>query len=225
MKKTLWTLNINDYAPEIREITYPFLKGYAKKIGAEFREITERKFPDFPVSYEKMQLHELGKDSDWTIFFDADALIHPDAPDFTNFLSKDTIAYNRMDFANIRFKYDKYFKRDGRNLGTGSWVTFASNWCLDVWRPSEEPFDKIVQNVTPTLKEQMHGVEAGHLCDGYNQSRNIARFGLKVKKIVDILEEYDLGKGCFYHVYLNTREEKVKLLKKAAEKFRTVASK
>lgn len=229
MAKALWTLNINDYEPEIRDITYPYLKRYAAKCGAEFKEITERKFPDFPVSYEKMQLHKLGEPYEWNIFFDADALVHPDTPDFTNFLSKDTIAYNKLDFANIRFRYDKYFKRDGRNIGTGSWVTFASNWCLDVWRPMEESFEEMVEYVFPTAQETdpdkrknngTHKVKRSHLIDGFNQSRNIARFGLKVAKLQDLIEELIPGAGCFYHIYTHTTEEKVELLKKSAAKMK-----
>ncbi len=67
MKKILYTLNVpdadgNEYAPEIRKITYPFLKAWAYKIGAEFFEITERKFPEMPPVYEKFQIYELSKE-------------------------------------------------------------------------------------------------------------------------------------------------------------------
>ena len=77
MKKTLFTLNVNKYSPEIVELTYPHLKAYAHKIGAEFVEITERKFKKMPVTYEKLQIFNLGKDNDWNIFIDADAMIQP----------------------------------------------------------------------------------------------------------------------------------------------------
>ncbi|HWB97853.1 MAG TPA: hypothetical protein VG672_14160 [Bryobacteraceae bacterium] len=46
IKKTVYTLNIGDYAPEICALTYPLMEAYARKIGADFHVIRERKFPD-----------------------------------------------------------------------------------------------------------------------------------------------------------------------------------
>jgi hypothetical protein len=43
MKKLLITFDIN-YTKEITDITYPYMKSYADKIGADFKIITERKF-------------------------------------------------------------------------------------------------------------------------------------------------------------------------------------
>ena len=40
MHKVVFTLNVNDYAPEIRQYSYPLLRYYARKIGAEFVEMT-----------------------------------------------------------------------------------------------------------------------------------------------------------------------------------------
>ena len=66
IRKTVWTLNVGPgpgkrYAPEVCSLTYPLLEGYARKIGADFRIIQERKFPEWPVVYEKLQIHELAK--------------------------------------------------------------------------------------------------------------------------------------------------------------------
>ena len=76
MKINIFTLNINNYCPEMMELTVPLMKNYATKIGAEFIEITERKFPDFHIHYEKLQIYELGKDSDWNVFFDGDVIVN-----------------------------------------------------------------------------------------------------------------------------------------------------
>ena len=46
MKKLL-VLDIGDYDREITNITFPYMKQYAKNIGADFHVITQRKFPDF----------------------------------------------------------------------------------------------------------------------------------------------------------------------------------
>jgi hypothetical protein len=102
MKKTIYTLNLHpeEYA-DITAITYPLLKHYAKKIGAEFVEIKDRKFPEWPPTFEKLQVYELGTEAknDWNIFFDADAMIHPDTADYTNLIPRDTCAHNGADMA------------------------------------------------------------------------------------------------------------------------------
>ena len=83
LKKTLYTLNIGNYGPEITALTYPYMRRYAEKIGADFFIITERKFPGWPVTFEKLQIYELSQQhaNDWNIFCDGDCLIHPDLMD------------------------------------------------------------------------------------------------------------------------------------------------
>ena len=83
VKKTIFLLRINDYSPEICALTYPLIRRYAQKIGAEIFEITKRRWPDWPVVYEKLQIFYLAQElqSEWQIYFDADTLIHPDMPE------------------------------------------------------------------------------------------------------------------------------------------------
>ena len=71
MKKLVITLNINNYEPNITELTLPYMRKYSEKIGADFRIITERKYPQYSLNYEKFQLYDIAADYDWTIFFDA----------------------------------------------------------------------------------------------------------------------------------------------------------
>jgi hypothetical protein len=60
MKKTLYTLSVNDkhpgqdFEPEITALTFPLMRKYAHKIGADFHVIRERKHPDMPPVYEKL---------------------------------------------------------------------------------------------------------------------------------------------------------------------------
>ena len=77
MKKTIYTVSIGDYAKEVTEITFPFMRAYAHKIGADFHIIDTVKFPGFPARYEKLQIYELGRQhkNDWNIYIDSDALI------------------------------------------------------------------------------------------------------------------------------------------------------
>jgi len=154
VKKILWTLNIGNYAPEICSLTYPLMKKYADKIGAEFRVIDERKFPEFPVTYEKLQLFELGRQSDWTLYVDSDAVIHPGFWDPCEHVPKDTVLHNANDFLPNRWTIDDYFRRDGRWVGSCNWFACASNWCLDLWRPLDDlTLAEAIANIHPTIHE------------------------------------------------------------------------
>jgi hypothetical protein len=212
MKKTIFTLNIDEYAPEITALTYPLLRYYANKIGANFHIIKERKFPDWPVTYEKLQIYELAREmgTDWNIFIDSDAVIHPDTPDWTNFLHKDTIAHNGRDFANLRWRYDNYFLRDGRNWGSCNWFTIASDWCVDIWKPLDIGFEEAVSNIFPVVDELNTVITRDHLIDDYALSRNIARYGIKAKTLIEIQKENSLENCNFHwHVYTVSIDKKL----------------
>lgn len=159
MRKVLFTLNIDNYAPEITKLTYPLLKRYAEKCDAEFREITERKFPSWAPVYEKLQIHELGRDYDWIYFIDADAVVHPGFFDVTNHLTPDTVCHNAKDMAGNRWKYDRFFRRDGRHISSCNWFAAASNWCIDLWKPLDDlTQEQAVRNIYPTVHELAHFV-------------------------------------------------------------------
>jgi hypothetical protein len=204
MNKTLWTLNIDNYAPEITQLTYPFLLAYAKKISAEFRIINDWRLNSsshpWLAVYEKLQLFELGRGSDWNLYVDSDALIFPDMFDLTERVHKDTVVHHGRDQAGNRWTYDNYFRRDGRAISSCNWFTLASDWCLDLWHPLDDlSLAEAVKNITPIAHERLNGVTAEHLIDDYILSRNIARYGLKFKTVGEIQEESgDAGKY-FYH--------------------------
>ena len=187
-KKTVFTLNIGDYAPEICALTYPLMRAYARKIGAEFTVIRERKFPDWPVVYEKLQIYELGQENDWNFFIDGDALVHPEMFDVTEHLEKNTVCHNGTDMATIRWRYDQYFRRDGRHIGSCNWFTVGSDWCFNMWRPLDDlTLEEASQNISITVGERNSGLcSTEHLIDDYTLSRNIARFGLKVETVASI---------------------------------------
>lgn len=202
MRKTLYTLNIGNYAPLITQLTFPLMKRYAEKIGAEFVEITERKFPEWPVVYEKMQIYELGKDNDWNIYVDADAVIHPDMFDPTNHIHKDTVMHNGRDMAGNRWRYDRFFRRDARHIGSCNWFTIASDWCIDLWRPLEIPFEEAVKNIYPVRGECLTGlIEPGHLIDDYTLSRNIAQFGFKFDTVLEMQQRMNDKGNYLFHLY------------------------
>ena len=219
-KKTIFTLNVDGYAPEITALTYPLIEAYAEKIGADFHIIGERKFPEWPVTYEKLQIFELAQQmkNKWNIYIDSDALVHPDTPDLTSLLPRNTVAHFANDFAPVRWKSDRFFQRDGRHLGSGNWLAVASDLCVDLWRPLDDLImTEAIANIYPTVPERVSGlVNRSHLIDDYTLSRNIARFGLKFDTFRKIFIEagFKDGGNFFYHHYLFPTDQKVVEMRK-----------
>lgn len=166
--KNLFVVCVDNYQPDLCVWTIPTLKNYADKIGAKFNLITERKFPDWPPSYEKMQVHELGKHAHWNILVDADFLLHPDLPDFTTMLDPTAIGVHYGFAANQYFKPNKYFIRDGRNQGLAGNFIMTSSLTHDLWTPLEISKEDALSQ----FKNPMQ-------VDEFTLSRNLAKFGLK----------------------------------------------
>lgn len=215
MTKTIFLLNIGDFAPEVTEITYPLIRYYADRIGAKIHTITERKFPDWPVTYEKMQIYTLAKEigSDWNIYVDSDTLIHPETPDYTLYLSKGTVSFHDTDLSTVRFKQDEYFLRDGRYLAPGNWFAIASDLSLDLWHPLDITLEDALKNIFPCPKEVRGNVTKQHLIDDYTLARNISRYGLRVKTARQIYKEFNLWTGFLQHQYLMTHEQQAQYYK------------
>jgi hypothetical protein len=213
VKKVVWTLNVNGFSPEITALTFPLMRYYARKIGADFCVIAKRKWPDWPVVYEKLQIHELGRENDWNLFFDADTLIHPECLDWTCFLDDETCAHNGSDFANLRFRYDEHFIKDGRNIGTCGWCTIAPRKCINLWEPCELPLSEILDRCRLTLLEMNSGLmDDSHLVDDYVMSRNLARYHFKHANIKEMLPKLGFtadDAGFFWHVYTVPAASKV----------------
>lgn len=226
LKKTIYTLNVNDYEPEITAFTYPLLMQYAEKIDADFFVIRERKYPDWPIDYEKMQIHELGREhgNDWNIYIDSDCLVHPDFFDLTNFIAKDTVLHNGIDMANTRFKYDQYFWRDGRNIGSCNWFAIGSDWCIDLWRPFDDlTLQEAVANIYPLHEELLSTgrcQRAEHLITDYCLARNIARFGLKLVTTQQIQTTLSVTGYCLHHEYQVSTSEKITKLKEVLKQWK-----
>lgn len=214
-KKCIFVLNIDDYAPEITNLTYPNLLCYAERIGAMFCRITERKFPDAPICHEKLQIHQLAQEMalDWAIYIDSDVLVHPDCPDFTEHLPRNTVAHVNCDMASIRWKYDRFFKRDGRNIGSANWFTICSDLTIDLWKPLDDlSIQHAIENIHPTWRETNHGVDPAHLLDDYVLSRNIAKFGLKFTTLFALLQQMGHPINYWHHHYARDNAAKMKLI-------------
>lgn len=221
-RKTIYLLNIGDYAPALTALTYPTIHAYADKIEAEVFVISERRFSDWPVTYEKLQIHDLAKErgDDWALYIDSDTLVHRDLPDVTEVLPKSVVAHNAADFAPIRWRYDDYFRRDGRHIGSANWFAVASSWCLDLWRPLDDLTpEQAIANISLTNPETKL-MKPEHLIDDYALSRNIARFGLKATTLNDIWAAAGVsGSEFFYHQYLIDIDTKIEQVKETLEKW------
>ena len=169
----MYTLCVDNYFPELCELTLPNHEAYAKKIGADFKLITERENPSWPPTYEKTQIHRYSYENAWNIHIDADMLIHPDMWDITND-DLSTIVYYSIYDPRLYFPANPYFLRDGRLIGICSSFLAVPNWCSDLWQPfaPEITFDMARQSV-----ERIHGI------DDYCFSINFAKYGLKGRYI------------------------------------------
>lgn len=175
IKKAVWVLNINDYRPDVCEHTYPTIKDFCKRIGADFNEIKERKFPNHPVTMEKMQVYELGKDYDINILVDADLLVSPKLEDITRRAQNNPNIVSVLQAFEIPryFPFDYIFGRlpivpisEGRNTIIGPSANFVvtNKWSHFLWNPDVE---------VPELNDPFR-------IDEYIMSYNLAKYGLKL---------------------------------------------
>lgn len=220
MNKTIYVLAVNNYCPEILAVTQPAILDYAKKIGAKVKYVTERKFLEFPVTYEKFQLYELSKanNDDWSIFIDADCYVCNDFPDIVEMIPTNCVLLAKGGFGGTRFKYNDYMRRYDQHLDVGSWFFAFNKICRDLIKPihfqsGELSVNDCVNEIFP-LSEELNGVvkvEPQHLIDDYLLARNIAKYGLKVKYLCEIFPNAlnSLGHSCH-----DTNEVKLAYLKK-----------
>jgi hypothetical protein len=172
MKKLIHVVYINDYFPELWEMCYPSIKNYAHRIGAELNVITKRKFPEWHINYEKMQVYEDGKYADANFLLDADILIHPQFPDFSAGITlPHHIAFNDNYHASTKFDVTDniYFQRDGRDVGIASNAVISFKSTHDAWHPLD---------ITPDEGKRITYIREGDI-DEYTLSLNMAKYGLK----------------------------------------------
>lgn len=182
--KKIFVLNINDYLPEITKFTYPTIEAYADRIGAELVYITERKYPDYPITFEKHQIYDLA-DTDWSIYIDSDVLINDEFYDITELSSPNRIILPFNNVATGRYYMDDYFLRDDRFISVTNFISWVPSRCIDYWKPDlERTKEEIIASIYNVPREEFYNPP--HRIDDYICSRNIARYGLKVTYIDDI---------------------------------------
>ena len=76
--------------------------------------------------------------------------------------------------------------------------------------------------ITPMVHEANSGCcQPSHLCDDYQLSQNLARFGLHTETIMDLGPKLGIHFSSFYHIYAVSNEEKVKHLQGVLDFWRT----
>jgi len=180
-KKIIHVVNINNFFPELFALTYPTIESYAQRYGYEINIISERKFPDYPIHYEKFQVFEDGKEALINILCDADMLIHPQLPDMVTHLRRDAIAFNDNYHLSTKYHVDRipYFMRDGRDVGIATNFVVTSDWTHDAWEPIPLSAKDIESLAKKEVTEDGNQRGWGHYADEFAISFNMAKYGLK----------------------------------------------
>lgn len=189
MSKAVFTVLVDNYQPELCKKTIPTIKAYAEKVGAEYIIIDKRKYPDFPPTYEKMQIYELGKNYDYCILIDADFLVDKEAPDFTEGISPGYVGVLEAFDADELFIKDEYFLADGRDIGLVSSLVVTDKETHKLWEP-----------LNMTWAEARLKTKREFIIDEYCLSRNLAKYGFKFTG----LNYNDEIKKLFYHIGATT---------------------
>lgn len=177
MKKALHILNINNFFPELFALCFPTIEAYAKRNGYDINIITQRKFHDYPIIYEKVQVHEYGKGYDLNLLVDADMLIHPHFPDVTNIVPPHHVGFNDNYNISTKFHTERldYFLRDGRDVGIATNFVVAYKSTHDVWKPL--PYTP--QEIEDLSIKGLNHRGWGHYADEFCLSYNLAKYGLR----------------------------------------------
>jgi len=202
MKKCLHVVYINDYFPELWNLTLPTIENYAKRIGADLNIITERKFPEMHIHYEKMQVWNDGKEYDANFLLDCDILINDGFPDFTTIVPRGHVGFNDNYHASNKYniKENIYFQRDGRDVGIASNAVIGYKETHDIFKP--------IVDFTMDKWNEISTVRVGDI-DEYVLSYNLAKYGLKYTGITWL----DWQRYYFVHLGTEPRDECIETAK------------
>lgn len=170
MKKILHVLNIDNFFPELFKYTFPTIQNYAKRDNWEINLITKRKFLEWHINYEKMQVWEDGKNAEVNLLVDADVLIHPKFPSVTDIVPPNHVGFNDNYNASKKFFLNDYFMRDGRDVGIASNFVVSYKMTHELWKP--------LKDITPEQGRKITFIREGDI-DEYCISNNMAKYGLK----------------------------------------------
>jgi hypothetical protein len=126
-----------DVSEALRAITEPLITAYAQRIGADVNLIgTMRAFPDYPQTYERMQIYAAGRGYQRNICIDTDILIGPSLMDATATVPRDAVGLIMNYSAAQSFPIDnRFFARDGRDLVPVESCIVTADGTHDLWEP------------------------------------------------------------------------------------------
>ena len=170
MTKCIFTVAVDNYHPEILAETIPLMEKYASKIGAEFKIITKRKYPDWPPTYEKTQIYELGVGNDCNLLIDADMVISEDLYDVTSpdIVPEDSVGVWMEYDPVITIKSDEYLSLDGSDTIPADNFILTHAAQHELWRPLELSVDMALSRMKRPF-----------VVDEYCVGRNFKRCGFK----------------------------------------------
>lgn len=156
---------------EVTEITIPRIQSYARSIGADINLIgSKRKFPEYPLQYERLQIFDDGKDYEWNLAVDGDLLIGENVVDPTLYLSPKkialTLSYPLSACASVE---SRIFQRDKRDLLPLQFFLVTSHLTHELWEPLPGPPQHHIGSL----------IELDRMAE-YACAYNIARYGLQV---------------------------------------------
>lgn len=177
-------ITIRDPSLRHQDISLPMVKDYAKKIGADLNLISERKFPDFPVYYEAMQIFESGKKYEWNLYLQPGGLLGEQLPDVTEYCPHDAVSTCILYNASGQFLTENniYFERDSRNLGISDTVVLSNRVTHEIWEPLPSSYS--------TYKNLILDGDVTKICS-FALSYNIAKYRLKVSGVFPRDAKYD----------------------------------
>lgn len=194
-KTAVWVVAVNNYMPELCAITFPNLKAFASRIGADFNVIEERKFNSFPPTYEKLQVYELGKTYEWNILIDADMIVHPDLPDPRVRTGKNALGIYygfdaRIAFNRITLSMQEYARKYGIYRGIVTNFIVSHAFVHEVWKPLGVTFDDCDGWCC-----------RNHILDEYTISQNVSTMGIPCKPFLLASEQ-----SMVYHICAEDRK-------------------
>ncbi len=176
-KKCVHIMVMPGWQASLAEVTLPHLKRYAEKIGADLNIISQRRFPHWPLSFEKHQIFEAGKEYDWNLYFDVDVLIHPDMDDVT--LRHPPEKVGNWWYQDVRRICEAeridVFRQDGRYYGVADCFVGTSRKTHGLWTP----LTGSIEQYTPLL------TTADRTCiTTFSLSHNLARFKYPIEGVL-----------------------------------------
>jgi hypothetical protein len=173
MKRAIFTVCVDDYFPELCKLTLPTIEAYARRIGADFHLIRERRNQGFPPTYEKTQIHDLGRGYDVCILIDADIAVSRRLPDISQLSGPRSVGVWMTFPAQKLFGGDPLFSENPGQRAISSQILVVPKACHELWKPLD---------MSP--EEAARRCNRFFIVDEYCFSRNMALHGFRHSGVI-----------------------------------------